>query len=102
MKRRVFASIVGLFVALPFVSFAQAPATAPPKPDSPAVEAMVETAKKTPGPMCADEVHFFCEAPRANAATDPAITPAKIFDKVYAVGNSGTGVYVVHTSASLL
>src|SRR5256714_3227256 len=102
MKRRVFASIVGLFVALPFVSFAQAPATAPPKPDSPAVQAMVEKAKKTAGPMFADEVHFFCEAPRANAATDPAITPTKIFDNVYAIGNAGTVVYVVQTSAGLL
>ena len=102
MKRRVFASIVGLFVALPFVSSAQAPAAAPPKPDSPAVQAMVEKAKKAGGPTFADEAHFFCEAPRANAATDPPIPPTKIFDNVYAIGNAGTVVYVVQTSAGLL
>src|SRR5258705_8594436 len=102
MKRRVFASIFVLSVALPLVARPQAPAGAPPKPDSPAVAAMVEKAKKTGGPMFADEVHFFCEAPRANAATDPPIAPTKIFDNVYAIGNQGTVVYVVQTSAGLL
>jgi metallo-beta-lactamase class B len=102
MKRRVFASIFVLSLALPVVARAQAPAAAPPKPDSPAVAAMVEKAKKTGGPMFADEAHFFCEAPRANAATDPPITPTKIFDNVYAIGNQGTVVYVVQTSAGLL
>ena len=102
MKRRVFASLFVLCVALPFVSHAQAPAAAPPKPDSPAVQAMVDKAKKTAGPMFADEAHFFCEAPRANAATDPPIPPTKIFDNLYAIGNQGTVVYVVQTSAGLL
>ena len=102
MKRRVFASIFVLSLALPVVARAQAPAAAPLKPDSPAVAAMVEKAKKTGGPMFADEAHFFCEAPRANAATDPPITPTKIFDNVYAIGNQGTVVYVVQTSAGLL
>src|SRR5439155_21783936 len=46
--------------------------------------------------------HFFCEAPRANAATDPPIMPTKIFDNLYAIGNQGTVVYVVQTSAGLL
>jgi metallo-beta-lactamase class B len=102
MKRHVFASIFVLSVALPVVALAQAPAAAPPKPDSPAVAAMVEKAKKTGSPMFVDEAHFFCEAPRANAATDPPIAPTKIFDNVYAIGNSGTVVYVVQTSAGLL
>jgi len=44
--------------------------------------------------MWAAEAHFFCEAPRANSATDPVIVPAKIFDNVYAIGNSGTTVTV--------
>ena len=102
MKRRVFASLFVLSAALPSVTFAQAPPAAPPRPDSPAVQAMVDKAKKTGGPMFADEAHFFCEAPRANAATDPPIPPTKIFDNVYAIGNAGTVVYVVQTSAGLL
>ena len=102
MKRRVFASIFVLSGMLPFLGSAQAPPAAPPKPDSPAVQAMVEKAKKTGAPLFTDEAHFFCEAPRANAATDPAIAPTKIFDNVYAIGNQGTVVYVVQTSAGLL
>jgi len=95
---------VGLILsaAVSFAGYAQAPAPAPPKPDSPAVAAMVEKAKKTAGAQWADEEHFFCEAPRANAATDPPITPTKILDNVYAIGNAGTVVYVVQTNAGLL
>ena len=74
-----------LSAALSFAAYAQAPAPAPPKPDSPPVAAMVEKAKKTAGTQWADEEHFFCEAPRANAATDPPIAPTKIFDNLYAI-----------------
>jgi metallo-beta-lactamase class B len=63
---------------------------------------MVEKAKKTAGTQWADEEHFFCETPRANAATDPPIQPTKIFDNLYAIGNTGTVVYVAQTSAGLL
>ena len=89
-------------VVLSAAAFAQAPAQTPPKPDSPEVQAMLEKARKTAGTMWADEEHFFCEAPRANAATDPPIKPTRIFDNVYAIGNIGTTVYVVKTSAGLL
>lgn len=90
-------------IALSSVAHAQGQApAAPAKPDSPAVQAMLEKAKKTAGTQWADEEHFFCEAPRANAATDPAIKPTKIFDNLYIIGNQGTAVYVVQTSAGLL
>src|SRR5437016_3417593 len=88
--------VVMLSAALPCVVplRAQAPAAAA-KPDSPEVKALIEKAKKTAGPMWADEEHFFCEAPRANSANDPLIAPAKIFDNVYVIGNAGTVVYVI-------
>jgi hypothetical protein len=63
---------------------------------------MLEKAKKTAGTQWADEERFFCEAPRANAATDPPIKPTKIFDNVSIIGNQGTAVYVVQTNAGLL
>jgi metallo-beta-lactamase class B len=75
---------------------------APPKPDSPEVKALIEKAKKAGGPMWAAEEHFFCEAPRANRPDDPVIPATKIFDNVYIIGNSGTSVYVIQTSAGLL
>ena len=84
------------------VAHAQAPAPAAVKPDSPAVQALVEKAKKTAGTQWAEEAHFFCEAPRGNSPNDPVITPTKIFDNVYVIGNAGTVVYVVQTSDGLV
>ena len=83
-------------------ALAQAPSAAPAKPDSPEVKALIEKAKKAGGPMWAEEEHFFCEAPRANSPNDPPIPPTKIFDNVYAIGNSGTTVYVIETSDGLM
>ena len=85
--------------ALPCFALAQAPEA---KPDSAEVKALIEKAKKTGGTMFADEAHFFCEAPRPNSPNDPPIEPTKIFDNVYVIGNQGTVVYVIQTSAGLL
>ena len=81
---------------------AQQPSGAPPTPDTPAITAMIEAARKAAAPEFADAVHFWCEAPRANRLDDPPIAPTKILDDVYAIGNSGTTVYVVRTTAGLL
>jgi metallo-beta-lactamase class B len=40
--------------------------------------------------------------PRPNSATDPEIPATKIFDNVYAIGNTGTTVYVFQTSDGLM
>jgi metallo-beta-lactamase class B len=63
---------------------------------------MIEAARKAAAPEFAEAVHFWCEAPRANRLDDPPIAPTRILDDVYAIGNSGTTVYVVRTSAGLL
>ena len=103
MSLKNLASLVIFAAALPALARSQAPApAAPAKPDSPEVKALIEKAKQTGGTMWAGEAHFFCEAPRANSATDPDIVPTKIFDNVYAIGNSGTTVYVIQTSDGLL
>lgn len=73
-----------------------------PPSDSPAVTAMIARLRESVGARWEPTVHFWCEAPRANRADDPVIPPTKIFDNVYAIGNSGTTVYVVLTSAGLL
>jgi|ERR1051326_5117695 hypothetical protein len=93
--------LVFVFVGCGLLS-AQPPAAAPAKPDSEAVKALIEKAKKDGGPMWASEEHFFCEAPRANSPTDPPIEPTKIFDTVYVIGNQGTVAYVISTSAGLV
>lgn len=82
--------------------YSQPPPAAPAKPDSAAVQALIAKAKKVGGPRWAGEEHFFCEAPRPNSPSDPPIEPTKIFDDVYVIGNQGTVVYVIQTSAGLL
>ena len=99
MLIRTLGRRVMLALAIPCLVHAQAPEA---KPDSAEVKALVERAKKTAGTVWADEAHFFCEAPRANSPNDPPIAPTKIFDNVYVIGNAGTVVYVVQTSAGLL
>lgn len=99
MRGEMFKTIVAWGVLSAMFAYAQAPAA---KADSDAVKALIEKAKKTGGAQWAAEEHFFCEAPRANSPNDPPIEAAKIFDNVYAIGNSGTTLYVIQTSAGLL
>jgi len=87
---------------LPSLLPAQAPDAVPAKPDSPEVKALIEKAKKAGGSLWAEEEHFFCEEPRPNRPDDPVIPASRIFDNVYIIGNSGTAVYVIQTSAGLL
>jgi len=101
MSIRKIIRIAIVSAALAGIVSAQDPAPAV-KPDSPAVQALLEKAKKTAGAMWADEEHFFCEAPRPNSPNDPVIAPTKIFDNVYVIGNAGTAVYVVRTPDGLL
>jgi metallo-beta-lactamase class B len=82
--------------------YSQPAPAAPDKPDSEAVRALIEKAKKAGGPMWAGEEHFFCEAPRPNSPNDPPIEPTKIFDNVYVIGNQGTAAYVISTSDGLM
>ena len=90
-------------IALALLCLVPVGAQAPePKPDSPAVQAIVARAKSAAGAMWAEEAHFFCEAPRANSPNDPPIEPSRIFDNVYAIGNTGTVAYVIRTSAGLV
>jgi metallo-beta-lactamase class B len=99
---RVLTVAVTVLSASPVTAQAPQPAPAAPAPDSPAVLSLIDKAKNTAGPRWAEEAHFFCEAPRANSPNDPPIDPTKIFDNVYVIGNAGTVVYVVQTSAGLL
>ena len=98
MKNRI---IVALFSSC-LVYCQPPPPSAPAKPDSDAVKALIAKAKKVAGPRWAGEEHFFCEAPRPNSPSDPPIEPTRIFDDVYAIGNQGTVAYVIKTSAGLL
>src|SRR5262245_33021856 len=71
------------------------------KPDSPAVTAHIEKARKLAGKEWAKQEVFFCEMPVPNLATDPVIEPVKIFDNVYALGSTSTVIYAVVTSQGI-
>ena len=98
---RVFSAAAVIIIA-PLLLRAQQPQPAPPVPDSPAVVRQIADLKAKVGPRWQDTVRFWCEAPRANRADDPAIEPTQIFDNVYAIGSIGTVAYVIRTSVGLL
>ena len=102
MRVSLGASLSACSVVLSVGLSAQQPVPPAPKPDSPDITRMIERLKQDVGPRWATAVHFWCEEPRANRADDPVIPPTKIFDDVFAIGNSGTTVYVLRTSAGLL
>jgi metallo-beta-lactamase class B len=80
-------------------------AQAPPpalKPETAESKEWIAKASKTAGKKWPGEAHFFCEAPKANAANDPVIEPTKIFDNVYAIGRSSTVVYAITTSEGIV
>ena len=93
---------VGMVCAMRLaVLSAQAPPPAA-KPDTPEITRTIERLKQRVGPRWAYAVHFWCEEPRANRPDDPPIPATKIFDDVFAIGNSGTTVYVLRTPAGLM
>ena len=76
------------------------------KPDNPQSLAHIDAAKKMAGndAFLAKPYNFFCipANTRANNANAPELEPVKLFDNVYAVGNSETTVYAITTSDGIL
>src|SRR5262249_26612385 len=101
-----------LFVALcsmlsmAIVALGQQRATIPQKPDNPQSLVHVEAAKKLAGndQFLLKPYNFYCPigAARANSQTAPDLEPIKMFDNVYAIGNSETTTYVLPTSEGLV
>lgn len=77
-------------------------AAQPPKPDNPQSLAHIDAAKKLAGddPFLANPFNFYCVAGKARAQNNaaPALEPVKLFDNLYAFGNSETAVYGLTTS----
>jgi metallo-beta-lactamase class B len=77
-------------------------AQTPAKPDSPQVQEHLDQARQLAGAQWTPAYRFFCVDPRANSNDDPAIEPSRIFDNVYAIGNTGTVAYAIMTSAGIM
>src|SRR5215831_1469483 len=77
-----------------------------PRPDNAQSRAHIDAAKKIAGndAFLANPYNFFCipANTRPNNANAPELEPVKIFDNLYAVGNSETVVYAITTSDGIL
>jgi metallo-beta-lactamase class B len=87
---------------------AQAPGRGPatPRPDNPESLKHVDAARKLAGsdPWLQAPFTFYCVAgnARGNSPTAPEIEPIKLFDNVYAVGNSEATVYAITTPQGIV
>ena len=88
---------------------AQAPArgAAPaPRPDNPQSLMHIEAARALAGgdPWLQAPFSFYCVAgtARGNSPTAPELEPVKLFDNVYAVGNSEAAVYAIVTAQGIV
>jgi metallo-beta-lactamase class B len=77
-----------------------------PKPDNAQSLAHIESAKKLAGDdaWLKAPFTFYCVAgnARGNSTTAPALEPVKLFDNLYAVGNSEATVYAITTSQGII
>src|SRR5437762_11515049 len=101
-KKSILWVALCLMPAMAAVAFAQQRAAIPQKPDNPQSLVHVEAAKKLAGndPFSMKPYNFYCPigAARANIQTAPDLEPIKIFDNVYAIGNTETTTHVLPTS----
>jgi len=85
---------------------AQRGAPQPPLPDNAKSLEHINAAKKLAGddPFLANPNNFFCVAGTARAQNNnaPDLEPVKLFDNVYAVGNSETTVYALTSSEGIV
>ena len=77
-----------------------------PRPDNAQSRAHIDAAKKLAGSdaFLTKPYDFFCipANTRANNPNAPELEPVKLFDNVYAVGNSETTVYAITTPDGIL
>lgn len=80
------------------------PAPAASKPDTPEIQQMLTRAREAAGTEWQEAFNFLCATNpnRANRPDDPEIAPTRVFENLYAVGRSGTTVWIVRTSAGLV
>ena len=77
-----------------------------PRPDNPQSLAYIDAARKLAGDdtLLRSPYNFYCVAggARPNNANAPELEPTRIFDNLYAVGNSETTVYAITTTQGII
>lgn len=101
MTPRRYALPVSTALFLAAAAGAQPP---PPAPSTPESEAIVAATRTLAGDDLEGTFDFFCVPgnARANNFNAPALTPVKLFDNLYAMGNSESVVYALTTSAGIV
>jgi metallo-beta-lactamase class B len=88
------------------VVYGQRGAPQPSRPDTPQSLAHINAAKEVAGsdPFLANPYNFYCVAGNARAQNNnaPDLEPIRLFDNLYAVGNSETAVYALTSTAGTL
>ncbi len=106
LNKKTLFVVACLMLGMAVVVFGQQRAPIPQKPDNPQSLVHVDAAKKLVGndPFLTRPFNFYCIPgnARANSQTAPDLEPIKIFDNVYAIGNSETTVYVLPTSDGIV
>lgn len=106
MQRHKYGSMSAAFLLLAASAVSAQPGAnpAPPSPPSPEAQAHIDAARSLAGDDLAGTYEFFCVPgnARANNMSAPALTPVKLFDNLYAVGNSETVVYALTTSEGIV
>ncbi len=104
--KRVLSSIASITVLASSAVLAQRGPAAPPKPDNAESLAHIEAAKTLAGTdqWLQGPYNFYCVAggARANNPNAPELEPVKIFDNLYAVGNSEATVHALTTTEGII
>jgi metallo-beta-lactamase class B len=106
VTRRFIIGIQCVVVSAAVSLHAQRGAPQAPRPDNPRSLAHIDAAKKLVGDdsFLANPYNFFCVAGNARAQNNnaPDLEAVKLFDNVYAVGNSETTVYALTSSEGIV
>jgi metallo-beta-lactamase class B len=104
MHKTICCVLPCLMLAMALTGFGQGREANQPKPDNAASLAHIEKAKKLAGNDVMAPFNFYCVPGVARGQNDqaPDLEPVKIFDNLYAAGNSETTVHAITTSEGII
>jgi metallo-beta-lactamase class B len=104
MSNKVLRCLLACLIAAPLPAVGQGPDASPSRPDNTRSRAHIEKARALAGDDLRATFDFFCVPGVARGQDNdaPALEPVRLFDNLYAIGNSETTVYVITTSEGLI
>jgi metallo-beta-lactamase class B len=111
MRKRTMVCVVSgwlLLISVAVLVLSQGRGAAPPAPKPETQQSLlhIDAARKIAGDdtFLSNPFNFFCipANTRANNPNAPELQPIKLFDNVYAIGNSETTIYAIETSDGIV